>query len=616
MRVRKRSGCSGDQDVQSWSPYSRATTRKAKAASLALRSWLTLAKKGMLAMDTQTTRLSRLSQMARFLRLLRLFLWTLWVMYNERRRVMRTQAPGNALAQSASPALIRVLAAFRDAAVKQDVLLIKLGQFLSTRADLLPEQAIAVLASLQDEVPPAPFAYVVGAIESELGKPVEEVFSVLERKATAAASLGQVHKAVLASTGETVAVKIQRPQIEQLVRLDLRALKFVIWVLTRFVDAHHVIDLMGFYNEFERTIDEELDYMREAANAKRFREMFRDDPTIYIPRVYDQYVSRRLLVLEWIEGISIDDDAALDAAGINHLELARRIVNGYFYQFFAVGFFHADPHPGNLFARPGPPGDEPIVTFVDFGMVGSYTQQMRRLMKDAFLAVLARDARALANALTQLGFIGEGADPASIERSMSRLLVRYADLSLGEVREMGLSTILQEIGQLLYGQSLRIPARFAFIGRAVGLLMGLAEGLDPEFNFMEVATPYARTFLGLDAKGMEQTAQQLVGQALAAGRALLTLPQAFEQILSKLEAGELEVTLAGPESRGWGSVRGRRGRRGNGAAPALPGFTWPFMFATSLAGGIVLLADAHQFIVGWFCFALAGLCAVRALVKS
>lgn len=291
-------------------------------------------------------------------------------------------------------------------------------------------------------------------------------------------------------------------------------------------------------------------------------------------------------------------------------------MNAYFYQFFTAGFFHADPHPGNLFARPGPLGAGPIVTFVDFGMVGSYTKQMRRFMKEALLAVIAHDGRALANALAQLGFIGEGDDLSSIERSLSRLMERYADLSLGEVRELGLASILQEIGQLLYGQPVRIPAKFAFTGRAVGMLMGLAQGLAPEFNFIEVATPYARAFLGLDAKGMEQRAQQLLGQMLTASGALLTLPQAAEQVLSKLEAGELEVTLASRESRGWASARGRRSGRDKGEASVAPGFTWPFMFAVSLTGGIFLLTGAHQFIASWFCFALAGLCAVRALVKN
>src|SRR2546423_2751853 len=314
-------------------------------------------------------------------------------MYRERRRVVRAHAHGDYTEGPNSDVLIEVLVAFRETAVELGVLMIKLGQFLSCRADLLPEQALAVLSCLQDEVPPVPFNQVVSVIESELGKPVEEVFSMLERKCTAAASLGQVHKAVLASTGETVAVKIQRPDIGQLARMDLSTLKFVIWIITRFVDVNGIIDLMGVYHEFQRTIYEEIDYVREAANARRFKEMFKDDPMIYIPRVYDQYVSRRLLVLEWIDGIKINDYAALNAAGINRLEVAKCTVCAYFYQFFKAGFFHADPHPGNIFVKKGATGDGPIVTFVDFGMVGSLTKQMKRLMKDVFLAFIVRDSR-------------------------------------------------------------------------------------------------------------------------------------------------------------------------------------------------------------------------------
>ena len=184
-------------------------------------------------MPTITPRINRLTQLARFLRVSRLLLWTLWVIYRERRRVVRAYARGNCAVHPNSDVLIEVLVAFRETALELGVLMIKLGQFLSSRADLLPEKAIAVLSSLQDEVPPASFDHVVRIIESELGRPVEEVFSLLERKCTAAASLGQVHKAILASTGETVAVKIQRPYNDQLVRMDLSALKFVIWLITR-----------------------------------------------------------------------------------------------------------------------------------------------------------------------------------------------------------------------------------------------------------------------------------------------------------------------------------------------------------------------------------------------
>src|SRR6266705_2756019 len=473
-------------------------------------------------MRTKTPQVSRLAQLIRFLRVSHLLLWTMWIVYRERRLVVPMQACGNSAIRPENDALVEVLVTFRETAVELGVLMIKLGQFLSSRPDLLPEKAIAVLSSLQDGVPPAPFDHVVSVIESELGRPVEEVFSMLERKCTAAASLGQVHKAILASTGETVAVKIQRPNSDHFVRMDLRTLKFVVWVITRLVDTSDVIDLIGVYREFERTIYEEIDYVREAANAKRFKEMFKDDPKVYIPRVYDEYVSRRVLVLEWIDGIKINDYTALDVAGINRLEVAKRTVCAYFYQFFEAGFFHADPHPGNIFVKKGPKGDGPIVTFVDFGMVGSLTKNMKRFMKDAFLAFIARDSRSLVHALSQLGFIDEGANLASIERAMSLMIERYYGMTLGEVSELDIPEMVQDIAYLLYEQPCHIPAQFAFTGRAVGTLVGVSTGLAPELNFVEVATPYARRFLGLDAEGAERTVQQLFGQLLDTGRVLLT----------------------------------------------------------------------------------------------
>jgi predicted unusual protein kinase regulating ubiquinone biosynthesis (AarF/ABC1/UbiB family) len=567
-------------------------------------------------MSTRTPRINRLVQIVRFLRVSRLLFWTIWVIYRERRRVVHAYARGNYAVRPDSAMLIEVLAAFRETALELGVLMIKLGQFLSSRVDLLPEKAVAELSALQDEVPPAPFAHVVSVIESELGKPIEEVFSMLERKCTAAASLGQVHKAILASTGETVAVKIQRPNIDQLVRMDLSTLKFVLWIITRFVEVNGYIDLMGIYHEFKRTIYEEIDYVREAANARRFKEIFKDDPLIYIPRVYDQYVSRRVLVLEWIDGIKINDYAALDAAGINRLEVAKRTVCAYFYQFFEAGFFHADPHPGNIFVKKGSTGDGPLVAFVDFGMVGSLTKNMKRFMKDAFLAFIARDSRSLVNALSQLGFIDKGANLASIERAISLMIERYYGMTLGEVSELEIPEMVQDVAYLLYGQPFQIPAQFAFTGRAVGTLVGVSTGLSPEFNFVEVATPYARKFLGLDAEGAQQTLQQLFSQLLDTGRVLLTLPHSLERIIARIESGQIEVKLASNGSSGWNGFRGHRRGRDNSESSGLHSFTWLFMFVASLAGGIFLLADAHQLGASWFCFGLAGLIALGMLVKS
>jgi predicted unusual protein kinase regulating ubiquinone biosynthesis (AarF/ABC1/UbiB family) len=467
---------------------------------------------------------------------------------------------------------------------------------------------------LQDALPPAPFDQIQDVVESELGHPISDVFSVLDQACIAAASLGQVHQAVLASTGETVAVKVQRPQIEPLVKVDLRALQTVIWVITRIVGKRNIIDLMGFYREFAGTLYEELDYVQEAANARRFRAMFKDDPTIYVPRVYDQYVSRRLLVLEWVDGIKIDDCANLERFGINRHELVKRTVDAYFYQFFEVGFFHADPHPANLLVTIGYDGDDPVVIMVDFGMVGSYTPQMRHFMKQAFLAILARDPSSLVQALSRLGFVVPGADQVSLEQALSWLLESYAGTRLHTIHDEWLASLFQDIRQLLYTQPLRIPPQFALTSRAVGLLLGDVTELEPEFDFFRIATPYARAFLGLERfGGIEQLAQQVVSQLVSTSTALLKMPERLEQVLGRLQAGELQIKVD-TELRGPLSRIGHRSASDTSNTAHVPGFTWPIIFAASLAGGIVLLDTSQHVVEAWFCFLLAALAAVRGWV--
>lgn len=583
--------------------------------------------------------------MVRFLRVSRLLLWTLWVIYRERRRVLRARERGNYDVHPNIEVLINVLSAFRVTAIKLGVLMIKLGQFLSSRADILPQQALDVLASLQDEVPPAPFSHVVSVIETELGKPVDQIYSVLERKCTAAASLGQVHKGVLAATGEDVAVKVQRPNIDRLVRSDLSTLKFVIWVINRFVDTSEFIDLMGFYREFRRTVYEEIDYVTEAANSKRFKEMFKDDPTIYIPDVYDDYTSRRVLTLEWIDGIKINDYDALEAAGVNRLEIAERTVKAYFYQFFSTGFFHADPHPGNIFVLPQeklagqvkakeqhhPDAPEktyhtPVVAFVDFGMVGTLSKNLKKAMKDVFLGFVAKDSHSLVGALAGLGFVGQDANMAAIERGVALMMEQYFGMTLGEVREIDIPDVSREIEDLLYGQPFYIPAQFAFTGKAIGTLVGVATGLAPEFNFVDVATPYAQQFLGLDTGAgiAGQTIQEILNQLLETGRTLLALPRALERVITKLETGQIEVRVGlGAPRNGHGRRRHGRGRRGNngngngnenGSSPALGGFTWALLFVVEVAAGVTLTV-LHLAAPGWFCLGLAGVTALGLLIK-
>ncbi len=568
-------------------------------------------------MRTTIPRINRFAQSVRFVRVSRLLLWTIWIIYRERRRVIRARERGNYEVQPNIEVLIKVLVAFRATAVKLGVLMIKLGQFLSSRADLLPDEAISVLTSLQDEVPPAPFEHVVGVIESETGKQVKDIFSFIEHDATAAASLAQVHKATLRATGETVAVKIQRPNTAQLVSMDLSTLKFVIRVINFFVDTTGFIDLMGIYREFKRTTYEEIDYAKEAANAKRFQEMFKDDPTIYIPRMYDEYISPHMLVIEWIDGIKVNDYVALEAAGISRLEVAKRTVSAYFYQFFIAGFFHADPHPGNIFVKRGVTTADggPVIAFIDFGMVGSLSKSMKQSLKDLFVGFLSRNSRALVNALVKLGFVGQGANISVIERGMSLMMEQYYGMSLGEARGLDIPEVAQDVERLLYGQPFQIPAQFAFTGRAISTLGGVSTGLAPEFNFVEVATPYARKFLGLDSEGIGQTVQEYLNQALDTGRTLLALPGALEQVITKIETGQIEVKLAGQRSRD--RIRFRFGRNGGGSsgmASDSGGLSWSLMFIAAVAGG-VYLTTAHLMVPAWFCLGLAGVTILGLLIR-
>jgi predicted unusual protein kinase regulating ubiquinone biosynthesis (AarF/ABC1/UbiB family) len=559
-------------------------------------------------------RINRLTQATRFVRVSRLLLWTIWVIYRERRRVLRARERGDTDAQPDVELLIDVLIAFRKTAVQLGVLMIKLGQFLSSRADLLPQRALDVLSSLQDEVPPAPFSHVVSVIESELHQPVDRLFSSLEPVAAAAASLGQVHKAVLASTGEAVAVKVQRPNIEQLVNMDLSTIRFVIWVISRFVNTNEFIDLHAFYREFRRTIFEEIDYVQEASNARRFAEIFADKPSIVIPRVIEGYTSRRVLVLEWVDGIKINDYAQLEAAGISRFEVAQLTVEAYFYQFFEIGFFHADPHPGNIFVKPGASAIDPTVAFVDFGMVGSLSRATKQGLKDLFLGFVVNNPHAMVTALNRLGFIGDGANLTTIERGVGLMMQQYHGMSLGEVRDLSVHEVANEIEDLFYRQPFRIPAQFAFSGRAIGTLSGLATGLAPEFNLVAVAIPYAQRFLGLSRDGASQSAQQLLSQVLDAGRTMLTLPATLERVLARVEAGQIEVRLAEDAPNGTAG-RGRLSRhRRLSARPESGGFAGAAIVGVSVAAGVVLMIN-QLLMPGWFCFGLAGVAALSFVLR-
>ncbi len=490
----------------------------------------------------------------RFYRISRLLFATLLVIARERIRVMRARAQGRYDVQADVEALRAALRNFRETAKELGGLLIKLGQFLSSRADLLPPEALAELAQLQDEIPAADFVGIQRVIERELGAPVCMLFAAIDPVPAGSASLGQVHRARL-HDGRTVAVKVQRPGIDALLASDLRALRFVLETVRRLapgVDA--VTDLRGLYREFCRTLFEELDYEREAYSIERFARLFAAESDIRVPAVHTSHSRRRVLTMEWIDGIKLSNLDGLDAAGVDRRALAKRILEVYFRQMLEAGFFHADPHPGNIFVQPY--GEGFRLAFVDFGMMGVITPAMKAGIRDWFLGIVEQDATLVVNGLATLGFLGEGADREVIEQAVALVLYQFSALPLGQLRRLDLIEILGQIESLLYGQPLRLPANFAMLGRAMSMLVGLAMILSPTFSFIEAAKPYARRFLqagGVESmlhlfgvEDMHQLRRILTREGIAMARGLAALPRIAERMLEHAEKGELRIVLEAP----------------------------------------------------------------------
>ncbi|MFI5274938.1 MAG: ABC1 kinase family protein [Ktedonobacterales bacterium] len=489
--------------------------------------------------------------MARSTRIAWLLITTLWTIYNERSRVVRAQGRGEFDTEPDIEALKRMLCNFRKTAITHGGLLIKLGQFLSSRADLLPQEALAELAMLQDEVPAEPFDAIRAVLERELGAPIEAVFDSIDPVPAGSASFGQVHRARLRD-GRIVAVKVQRPGIDETVRGDLRTLHFVLGLVRRLSrQADYLLDIRGLYREFSRMVHEELDYEREGHNAERFADVMRDEADVVVPAVLWQQTTHRVLTLEWVRGYKMTQIDLLDAAGVDRDALVRRIADLYLKQILEIGFFHADPHPGNIFVQPTADGLR--LAFVDFGMMGAVTPRMKAGLRTCFAGVVQQDAMMVVRGMDDLGFLGETARHEVIERTVSLLLARYASLPFSQIRTLDPSEVLAEIGTALYDQPVRMPSQFAFLGRAVSMLTGLCAIISPEFNLLSAAAPFARQFMRrspvsgmlalLGAESVDQLGRDLVREGIGLARTMSALPRKLEHVLEHAERGELRLVI-------------------------------------------------------------------------
>ena len=425
---------------------------------------------------------------------------------------------------------------FRVTAVQLGGLLIKLGQFFSTRVDILPQASIRELAGLQDEVAEVPFEQIRILAESELKQPLDQVFAHFDPKPLASASLGQVHTAVLLD-GRKAAVKIQRPGIDELVEIDLKSIRAVVGFIKRFTDWQRFINIDLIYQEFADTIRAELDYIQEGRNAETIAANSKDDPLFAAPAIYWEYTTRRVLTMEFMEGIKITEHEQITAAGLDRKQIAAQLLGIYVRQILIDGFYHADPHPGNLFVRP-----DGTIIMVDFGMVGAVSNEMRPLLVELVLALTRRDYFAVVEELKRLGFLRLESDNLLLVRAVSVFLEHT--LGSGEdLSSTDLQGFLKDLEKLLYEQPFQIPARFTFLGRALGTLYGICVGLDPDIDFIEVSRPYVDKFLG-----SRNTAYTIaLEKARVLAKALIDIPALLERVLIRTERGDLHIKMDAPD---------------------------------------------------------------------
>lgn len=403
---------------------------------------------------------------------------------------------------------------------------IKIGQFLSSRVDILPEEYTDELSKLQDQVPAAPFSAIAERVREELG-PIDEIFSSFDPIPIASASLGQVHKACLRD-GDCVVVKVQYPSIENIIAADIKTLNFVINILKR---LYRHVNLDVIYSEFSRVVREELDYVQEGRNAETFARNFAKNPRIKIPLVYWPFTTTKVLTLEYLEGIKITDFDEIDAQGIDKKETARILAEAYAQMFFVDGIFHGDPHPGNIFVRQGPE-----IILVDFGMVDRISRPMREGLRRAFAAIVQRDSLGVVRALVDMGFIPLTKDIRPLVQFVERLFEKYRDISPKEFKAMDIQEIGRDIQKALQiNPSIQIPNDFILFGRVVGMLNGLGSRLDPETNIIEIAAPFAKKFIKTEAG--------LISQAAAASRDLLAMPKMLMEFLVNTSRGETRIEI-------------------------------------------------------------------------
>ncbi|MGI1660051.1 MAG: ABC1 kinase family protein [Desulfitobacterium sp.] len=414
---------------------------------------------------------------------------------------------------------------------------IKIGQIASTRPDLIPEYLIRELEKLQDQVPPFSFVDVTQIVREELGGAPQEIFRHFEERPLAAASIGQVHYAVL-KTGEKVAVKVQRPLINDTIETDLEILSDLAALAERRMDwaaFYHVRDMV---EEFAASLRNELDYEIEGSNAERISRQFVEDSSIYIPRVHKEYSSKRVLTLEYIQGVKLSQFQDLAELGYDRKVLAENLIKAMFKQILIEGFFHGDPHPGNIFVLPGQ-----VIALIDFGMIGRLSPDMKDHFASLVIGMMRRKTEDMIEAVFAMGIVPEDIDRKILFRDVDLLREKYLDVPLSEVH---LGTAVNDLFRVAFKHRIIIPTDLVLLGKSLLSLEGIVEQLDTEISIIDIAEPFGEQlfFERLNPRFIAEKSYKHVKEYL---ELMLDLPKQARGLFNSIQRGKIRVEIYLPE---------------------------------------------------------------------
>jgi ubiquinone biosynthesis protein len=414
---------------------------------------------------------------------------------------------------------------------------IKLAQLLSSRPDLITSKFADEFKKLQDEVPPFPADEAKKIIEKEIRLPMGQIFRIFEDKPLAAASIAQVHYATLLD-GSEVIVKVQRPGIDEQIEADISILSTLANLLDKYVPESRFFNPKGIVEEFSRTIKKELNFIEEARNCNRFRKNFAESPDMYIPKIYDKFITQKVILMEKIKGVRIDDIAGIESMELDRGHLAKIGVNAYFKQILEDGFFHADPHPGNIFAM-----QDGRIGLMDFGIVGRVSPELREIIANTLLALLSKDFDKLTDQYIELGLVSEEMDAGSFRKEFRADLQDFLEPLYGlTLKELNFSEYIDTVTHLALKHSMKIPSDLLLINKAMLIVENFARELDPDFDFISAAEPYAATLMK-----KRMSPGRIYAKALRnieeIGDFALLFPKQMKQIIRKIVRDDIHIKM-------------------------------------------------------------------------